>query len=46
MSPAQRQHVSNRLRQTQPQRVERRQARQINRPARNMGRPRMGGRRR
>jgi hypothetical protein len=46
MSPEQRQHVGNRLRQTQPQRVERRQVRRVNRPARNMGRPRMGGRRR
>jgi hypothetical protein len=46
MSPEQRQHVGNSLRQTRPQRVERRQVRRASRPARNMGRPRMGGRRR
>jgi len=46
MSPAQSQRTRDHLRKTQPQRVERRQSRQVNRSMRNMGRPRMGGRRR
>ena len=36
MSPAQRQHVSERLRQTQPQNVKRHQSHQVNRSTRNM----------
>lgn len=46
MSPGQRQQASDSLRQNQPQRVERRQASRASNPARNMGRPRTGGRRR